>query len=216
MRACAPEAHSRPPHSGPTSGKPRRGRHVALKFGAPLEARLRPSTRDRPRDRTAARVQACARWPLTQPARGTKNALLGRLRRPPGAGMGLSTSQRMGFSPAGYRRLDFAISGLPASPLRRGSAALPPQLEAGGWPGCAGAWMVCPPASRRTALRPPRLLRFNNCTSPDGPHHKSAYTMTENAQSPPGRNVLASAGWAAASGNAPPGGPTARLNSKLG
>src|SRR5262245_8400451 len=40
-------------------------------------------------------------------ARGAKNALLGRLRRPPGAWIGLSTS------PAGYRRLDFAASAPP-------------------------------------------------------------------------------------------------------
>src|SRR5687768_8696418 len=41
-------------------------------------------------------------------ARGTKNALLGRLRRPPGAWIGLSTD------PAGSRSLDFAASGRPA------------------------------------------------------------------------------------------------------
>src|SRR5690606_2132048 len=51
--------------------------------------------------------------------RGTKNALLCRLRRPPGAWLDRATSQK--GVPAGYRRGDFAVSGLPASTLRRGS-----------------------------------------------------------------------------------------------
>jgi hypothetical protein len=51
-------------------------------------------------------------------ARGTKNALLGRLRRPPGAWIGLSTMPE-----AGYRRLDFAAPGLLPRPCAEGAPA---------------------------------------------------------------------------------------------
>src|SRR5262245_55712292 len=52
---------------------------------------------------------------------GAMNALLGHLRRPPGAWIGLSTSlARLG-------EVTFAASGLPASTLRRGKPSLPPQ-----------------------------------------------------------------------------------------
>ena len=72
-------------------------------------------------------VQARARWPLTLIAWGAKNALLGRLRRPPRAWIGRST---------GYRR-GLGGSTLPHSRLR------------------AGAWTVYPPTSRRTGPRHP-------------------------------------------------------------
>jgi hypothetical protein len=90
--------------------------------------------------------------------RGTKNALLCRLRRPPGAWIGLSTD------PAGSRRPT-----LPHSGCR------------------TGAWAVYPPTSRRTGLAIPRLLvegrlrkpwsssprRAHGSTLPGGCHYLS-------------------------------------------
>jgi hypothetical protein len=103
-------------------------------------------------------VQARARRPVTCFAWGAKNALLCRLRRPPGASIGLSTD------PAGSRRPT-----LPHSGCR------------------TGAWAVYPPTSRRTGLAIPRLLvegrlrkpwsssprRAHGSTLPGGCHYLS-------------------------------------------
>jgi hypothetical protein len=113
-----------------------------------------------------------SRPPASDQIAGANNALLGRLRRPPGAWM-RPIHQPVRVAPAGYRRLDFAASGLTSldsapreRPFRAGSdpsrltPVLAGQRRGEGshpviLPGCAGAWTVDPPASRRTGRRHP-------------------------------------------------------------
>ena len=88
-------------------------------------------------------VQARARWPLTFIARGAKNALLGRLRRPPGAWMAYPPC------PAGYRRTT-SPSPYPLVPERASgeSPAPSPPIPRSALRG-AGARTVYPPCRAR-------------------------------------------------------------------
>ena len=97
-------------------------------------------------------VQARARWPLTFIARGAKNALLGRFRRPPDAWIGLSTLP-CGVPEARLRRIR-----APASAVRRGSPRFHPQPSLEACPECAGAWTVYPPCQPTHRTTAPRLL----------------------------------------------------------
>ena len=132
------------------------------------------------------------------PALGAKNALLGRLRRPPDAWMACPPC------PAGYRRNDFAAIRTPlSSSVRRGNPRLlPRQVRGRNSEAPALGWSVRhagrgiglrPPAPslrggpRRPPVSSPRQAHHATDRSPR--HHPSTYTMNKDYLSPSARLV---------------------------
>ena len=100
---------------------------VAYRLARPTTPDCRPPTAEHARPRSGAppeEREGGAGRPGSRPlasdliAKGTKNALLGRLRRPPDAWIG-----PFHHAGAGYRRLDFAAPGLLPRPCAEGAPA---------------------------------------------------------------------------------------------